>query len=112
MQKPRWATRATSLPWQIKVIIPIVGVLLLGLVAFEATVQTLRVPNGHWILIVAASGAVMIAFVLLWVLLVLIERPLTDLKHTIERVRNGDLDARVQFAKRDDDVGQLGRQFN
>jgi two-component system, NtrC family, sensor kinase len=112
MQRPRWLTRATRLPWQIKLIIPIVGVLLIGLLAFNATVQTLRVPNGHWILIVAASGAVMICFVLLWVLLVLIERPLNDLKHTIERVRKGHLDARVQFAKRDDDVGQLGRQFN
>jgi two-component system, NtrC family, sensor kinase len=112
MQRPPWLTRATRLPWQIKVIIPIVGVLLLGLLAFEATVQTLRVPNGHWILIVASSGAVMICFVLLWVLLVLIERPLNDLKDTIERVRQGDLEARVQFAKRDDDVGQLGRQFN
>ena len=98
--------------WQIKVIIPIVGVLLLGLLAFEATAQTLRVPNGHWIVIVAACGAVMIAFVLLWVLLVLIERPLNDLQRTIKRVREGDLDARVQFGHRDDDVGQLGRQFN
>jgi hypothetical protein len=31
---------------------------------------------------------------------------------TIARVRRGDLTARVDFAKRGDDVGRLGRQFN
>lgn len=104
--------RATRLRWQTKAIIPVIGVLLLGMVAFEATVLTLRVSNGHWILIIAASLAVMICFVLLSVLLVLVEHPLEELQHTIERVREGDLSARVEFAKRDDDVGQLGRQFN
>ncbi len=51
-------------------------------------------------------------FVLLSVLLVLIERPLEELMNTIARVRRGDLTARVSFAKREDDIGQLGRQFN
>ncbi len=35
-----------------------------------------------------------------------------ELKKIIGRVREGDLSARVKFAKRNDDVGQLGRQFN
>jgi len=104
--------RSSSLRWQWKAIIPIIGVLLLGLVAFRAIVLALNIPNGHWILIVAAAGAVTICFVTLSVLLVLIERPLDDLKVTIARVREGDLAARVGFAKRSDDVGQLGRQFN
>lgn len=112
MHRSRIFTRATSLRWQVKAIIPIGGVLVLGMLAFQATVQTLRVPKGHWILIVAASGAVMISLVLLTVLLVLVERPLRDLERTIERVRQGDLQARVDFARRDDDVGELGRQFN
>jgi two-component system, NtrC family, sensor kinase len=81
-------------------------------VAFQAVVQALNIPNGHWILIVAAAGAVAICFVMLSVLLVLIERPLDELKKTIARVREGDLAARVKFAKRRDDVGHLGRQFN
>jgi signal transduction histidine kinase len=109
---PEILTRATRLRWQTKAILPVLGVLLLGMVAFEATVLTLGVPNGHWILMAAASGAVLICFVLLSVLLVLVERPLKDLQRTIERVREGDLSARVGFAKRNDDVGQLGRQFN
>jgi signal transduction histidine kinase len=50
--------------------------------------------------------------VLLSVLLVLVERPLEELMDTIERVRHGDLSTRVEFAKRDDDIGRLGRQFN
>lgn len=104
--------RSSSLRWQWKAIIPIIGVLLLGLVAFRAIVQALDIPNGHWILIVAAAGAVTICFVMLTVLLVLIERPLDELKETIARLREGDLAARVGFAKRTDDVGQLGRQFN
>jgi len=104
--------RKTGLRWQWKAIIPMIGVLLLGLMAFQATVLALNIPNGHWILIVAAAGAVTICFVMLTVLLLLIERPLQELKETIARVREGDLTARVDFAKRSDDVGQLGRQFN
>jgi hypothetical protein len=102
----------TALGWQWKAIIPIIGVLLLGLLAFKAVVLALNIPSGNWILIVAAAGAVAICFVTLSVLLVLIEQPLEELKKTITRVREGDLAARVKFEKRVDDVGQLGRQFN
>jgi signal transduction histidine kinase len=112
MERPRFLTLATRLRWQTKAVIPIIGVLLLGLIAFEATVLTLRVAEGRWILIIAATGAVMICLVLLWVLLVLVERPLAELKRTIQRVREGNFGARVAFAGRDDDIGQLGRQFN
>jgi two-component system, NtrC family, sensor kinase len=104
--------KGPSLGWQWKAIIPIVGVLLLGLIAFQAIVVALDIPSGHWIVIVAAAGAVAICFVTLTALLVLIERPLEELKNIIGRVREGDLSARVKFAKRNDDVGQLGRQFN
>ena len=100
------------LGWQWKAIIPIVGVLLLGLIAFQAVVVALDIPSGHWIVIVAAAGAVAICFVTLTVLLVLIERPLEELKKIIGRVREGDFSARVKFSIRNDDVGQLGRQFN
>ena len=104
--------RRVSLRWQWKAIIPIIGVLLLGLIAFEAIVLALNIPKGHWILIVAAAGAVAICFVTLTVLLVLIERPLEELKEVIGRVREGNLNARAQFAERNDDVGHLGKQFN
>src|SRR2546429_8729085 len=45
-------------------------------------------------------------------MLVLIQRPLEELKRVIGRVSEGDLAARVDFAKRNDDVGHLGQQFN
>ena len=104
--------RATGLRWQVKAVIPVAGLLLLSLVAVEALLPEKGTANRHWILIVAASCTVMICLVLLSVFLVLIERPLDELKKTIGRVREGDLNARVLFAKREDDVGQLGRQFN
>lgn len=104
--------KGPSLRWQWKAIIPIVGVLLLGLIAFQAIVVALDIPSGHWIVIVAAGGAVAICVVTLIVLLVLVERPLEELKRVIGRVGEGDLGARVDFAKRADDVGQLGQQFN
>lgn len=112
MQEPPLVGKGPSLRWQWKALIPIVGVLLLGLIAFQAIVVALEIPSGHWILVVAAAGAVVICFVTLTVLLVLIERPLAELKKIIGRVREGDLSARVNFAIRNDDVGQLGRQFN
>ncbi|HEY6946917.1 MAG TPA: ATP-binding protein [Candidatus Acidoferrum sp.] len=112
MNETQPRSQGPSLGWQWKAIIPIVGVLLLGLIAFQAIVVVLDIPSGHWIVIVAAAGAVAICFVTLSVLLVLIERPLEELKNIIERVRDGDLNARVRFASRNDNVGQLGRQFN
>lgn len=104
--------KRTLLRWQWKAITPIIGVLLLGLIAFQAIVVALDIPSGHWILIVAAAGALAICVVTLSALFVLIERPLEELKRIIRRVREGDLTARVEFAGRNDDVGQLGRQFN
>jgi signal transduction histidine kinase len=105
-------TRTSALGWQWKALTPIVGVLLLGLIAFQSIVVALDIPSGHWIVIVAAAGAVAICFVTLLALVVLVERPLHELKRIIGRVREGDLTARVEFAKRNDDVGQLGRRFN
>jgi signal transduction histidine kinase len=112
VKEPQPLYRGPSLGWQWKAIIPIVGVLLLGLIAFQAIVVALDIPSGHWIVIVAAAGAVAICFVTLSALLVLIDRPLEELKKIIGQVREGNLSTRVEFAKRNDDVGQLGRQFN
>ena len=112
MQGTQPVHKGRLLRWQWKAITPLIGVLLLGLIAFQAIVVALDIPSGHWIVIIAAAGAVAICFVTLSVLFVLIERPLNELKKIIRRVREGDLNARVEFSKRNDDVGQLGRQFN
>lgn len=105
----RWAT---GIRWQWKVLIPMIAVLVLSLAAISAVVYRLEAPNPHWVLLAALACGVILCFVLLSVLLVLVEKPLEELMQTIARVRRDDLTARVEFAKREDDIGQLGRQFN
>jgi len=112
MNLPQFVRWATGIRWQWKVFIPIVAVLILSIATVMVVLNTLQVHESQWILVTALAGAILLCFVLLAVLLVLIERPLEELMHTIKRVRDGDLKARVEFARRVDDVGQLGRQFN
>jgi two-component system NtrC family sensor kinase len=112
MKLLQFVRSATGIRWQWKVLIPIIAVLILGIATFMPLLASLHIREQQWILVTAVAGAILLCFVLLAVLLVLIERPLAELMHTIKRVRGGDLAARVDFAKRDDDVGQLGRQFN
>lgn len=105
----RWAT---GIRWQWKVFIPILGVMLLSLIGMAAMLRTLQIQQAQWILTTVIGFAVLLSFVLLSVLLVLVEQPLQELMDTISRVRSDDLSARVTFAKREDDIGALGRQFN
>src|SRR5271157_5561121 len=112
MKLPPTVRRATGIRWQWKVFIPIIGVLALSLAVVTLVLRTLEIENAQWILLAALGFAILLCFVLLSVLLVLVERPLEELMETIERVRHGDLSTRVEFAKRDDDIGRLGRQFN
>ncbi len=46
------------------------------------------------------------------VLAVAVRRPMLELQDKIARVRLGDMDASVSFANRNDEVGDLGRDFN
>lgn len=105
----RWAT---GIRWQWKVFIPIIGVLLLSLIGVAAMLRSMEIHDAQWVLVAVAGSAILLCFVLLSVLLVLVEQPLQDLMKTIARVDAGDLDARVGFAKRSDDIGALGRRFN
>ncbi len=105
----RWAT---GIRWQWKVFIPIIAVMLISLIGMAAMLRTLGVHDAQWILIAVVAFAILLSFVLLSVLLVLVEQPLQELMNTISRVRTGDLTARAGFAKREDDIGALGRQFN
>lgn len=106
---PKFAQR---LQWRMKAILPVAGVLVLGLFVFQFLALGRQSPDGRWILVVAASGAAITCGVIMAVLAVLIEQPLRELERTIQRVRAGDLHAQVEFARRDDDVGALGRHFN
>ena len=92
--------------------LPVAAVLGLGLLLFEAATLSLESTARHRVLLVAAGGALAISAVLLVVLAVLVESPLTEMKQTVERIRAGDLFASVSFADHNDEIGELGRNFN
>jgi hypothetical protein len=98
--------------WEIKAVLPVAFVLLNGLLLFLMSTVSLRDPERHTVLVVAGAGAVAVCAVLIVVLAYLIQRPMVELQEQIERVGNGDLRARVTFSKRNDEIGDLGRNFN
>lgn len=112
MNLPYFVRWATGIRWQWKVFIPIISVLVLSILAIHAVVRSHETLSVKWILIAAVFFAIVLCFILLAVLLVLVERPLEELMDTIGRVQKGDFTAQVAFAKREDDIGQLGQQFN
>jgi signal transduction histidine kinase len=98
--------------WQIKAVLPIAFVLLNGLLLFMLATVSWRDPERHMVLLVAGGGAVAICAALLVVLAFLIQRPMVELQEKIARVGEGDLTASVRFARRNDEIGDLGRNFN
>lgn len=100
------------LRWQIKAFLPVAFALFNGLLLFLLATLSFSVDDRHVILEVAGAGAVAIFAALLIGLAFTVGRPMIDLQQTIARVREGDLDARVQFSNRNDEIGDLGRSFN
>jgi len=98
--------------WRLKAVLPVAAVLILGLLLFEVVTIELEGPERHRVLLVASAGAVAICAVLLVALAILIQRPLVELNEKIARLREGNLSVSVEFAERNDEIGELGRQFN
>jgi hypothetical protein len=98
--------------WQLKTVLPVAFVLLNGLLIFLLATVSLRDPERHEVLIVAGAGAVAVCAAVLLALAYFIQRPMVELQEKIERVGRGDLSVRVGFAKRNDEIGDLGRNFN
>jgi len=98
--------------WQLKAVLPIAFVLLNGLLLFLLATVSMRDPERHAVIILAGAGAVAICAVLIIVLAFLIQRPMVELQEKIAEVGAGDLDVTVSFAKRNDEIGDLGRNFN
>jgi signal transduction histidine kinase len=98
--------------WQLKTIWPVAVVLLAGMLLFLLSTLSLRDPDRHRVLFIAGAGAVAICGVIIVVLASKIQRPMIELQEQIERVGEGDLTASVSFAKRNDEMGDLGRNFN
>jgi len=103
---------AVRVNWQLKTILPVAFVLLNGLLLFLMATVSLRNPERHQVLIVAGTGAVAICAAVLIALAYFIQRPMVELQEKIARVGEGDLEASVDFAKRNDEIGDLGRNFN
>lgn len=98
--------------WQIKTLLPVAIVLVNGLLLFALVTLTLEDPARNRVLAVGFAGAVVICTVLFMVLAVVIHRPMVELQNKIAQVRAGDLFVNVDFADRNDEIGDLGRHFN
>jgi signal transduction histidine kinase len=103
---------SVRIKWQIKALLPIAIVLLSGLLLFLLTSLSWRDPERHIVMFVAGGGAVAICAVLLFVLTYQVQRPMVELQEKMAQVGEGNLSASVSFAKRNDEIGDLGRDFN
>jgi signal transduction histidine kinase len=92
--------------------LPVGFVLLAGLLLFILATVSLRDPDRHAVLIVAGAGAVAICAVSMLMLAFLVQRPMVELQEKIGLVSDGNLDVRVSFSRRNDEIGDLGRKFN
>ena len=98
--------------WQLKAVAPVALVLLAGLMLFVMATVSFRDPERHAVLVVAGAGAIAICGVLIFVLAWLVQRPMVELQEKIALLGEGDLHVSVSFAKRNDEIGDLGRNFN
>ena len=98
--------------WELKALVPIACVLLGGMLLFLLATLSWRDPERHTVLLVAGAGAVAICGAFLVVLTYMIQRPMVELQEKIAQLGEGDLDVSVSFARRNDEIGDLGRNFN
>ena len=98
--------------WEIKALVPIACVLMGGMLLFLLATLSWRDPERHIVLLVAGAGAVAICGALLVVLTYTVQRPMVELQQKIAQLGSGDLNVSVSFAHRNDEIGDLGRNFN
>jgi signal transduction histidine kinase len=98
--------------WTLKAVLPIAAVLVNGLLLFVLVSSSLEAGPRNVVIAVAAGGAFVIFAAVLVVFSWSIRRPMLELSDKIARVRLGDMDVRVSFADRNDEIGDLGRDFN
>lgn len=98
--------------WQIKALLPVVFVLLAGLILFTIATLTLRDPDRDALLLIAGAGSVIVCGVTIAVLAYLIQRPMVELQEKMAAVSKGNLDTAVSFCQSNDEIGDLGRNFN
>src|ERR1700690_1452533 len=111
-QEETFRLSSVRVNWQLKAILPVGFVLLAGLLLFTLATVSLRDPERHAVLIVAGAGAGAICAVSMFVLAYLVQRPMVELQEKMEKVSEGNLDVAVTFSRRNDEIGDLGRNFN
>jgi signal transduction histidine kinase len=104
--------RTVRMNWQIKTLLPVVLALLNGLLLFVVASTSFADPERHSILIIAVIGALAVCVVMIVTLALVVRRPMLELQEKIQRVSDGDLTPTVSFSRRNDDIGDLGRNFN
>ena len=104
--------RKRHINWALKAILPIGAVLLNGLLLFVLVSLSLAEGERHVVIAVAAAGAFVICVAVIMVLSVSFRRPMLELQDKIARLHLGDMDVSVSFADRNDEIGDLGRDFN
>jgi signal transduction histidine kinase len=98
--------------WQLKALLPVVFVLMVGLLLFAVATLTLQGPERHIVLMLAVDGAVIICGVSIGVVAYLIQGPMVELQKKVALISEGNLDVAVSFSQRNDEIGDLGRNFN
>jgi signal transduction histidine kinase len=97
---------------RLKFLLPVAGVLIIGLLVFLGVTLSLHPEARQAVILVAAAGAVAVCAVVLVVWAVLIQRPLKEMQEKMARLRGGDMNVSVSFAGQQDEIGELGRNFN
>ena len=98
--------------WRLKAILPVLVVLGNGLLVFVLVTLSLEEHARYQVRLVAVAGAVIIVAAVIGMISLLLQHPLHELHDKIARVRQGDLNVSVSFAGRNDEIGDLGRDFN
>ena len=91
---------------------PLAVVLANGMLLFVVSTVSFADPERRMVLVVAAAGAVIICAVMLLALALIVRGPMRELQLNIAKVRRGDLDVNLDFAGRNDEIGDLGTAFN
>jgi two-component system, NtrC family, sensor kinase len=104
--------RRVRLNWQMKAVLPVAAVLVNGLLLFVLVTLSQENSERNTVLVIATAGAVAICAVMIMVLAVVVHRPMSELQERIAQVREGDLTVSVRFADRNDEIGDLGKDFN
>ncbi len=104
--------RERHMNWVLKALLPIAVVLLNGLLLFVLVSSSLAPGPRNNVIAVAAGGAFVICAAVLMVFSFGVRRPMLELQEKIARLHLGDMDVHVSFADRNDEIGDLGRDFN